>query len=482
MIESHVFCILLISIINLRKTYNFTFKGEPAMKKSLFSGLAVFVLTACSMLFAQDNLAPSQDPPGGLDASDCPMFVTFGWDDNDYADPVSWMVEFMSGKVNPEGSGNEATFDGAPARHAFFFRSDKIQNAGAFMNNETIMNAYNEGHEIGNHTHNHEFAYIGDNAQPPNISGTRYSQADWENQMNTCDGYLSDAGIPLEEVYGFRSPGLSVSTETIDAMETIGHFTYDCSVEEGWQDEYDGTNFLWPYTLDDGSSGHEYLCSIGKKWRIGQHPGMWEIPSYVVILEDGSKQTGFDYNMWTWSAMSPDRFVEIMKANLDARYNGNRAPFFMGSHTNYYSPEPNDAHGPAPHYAEMRTAIEEFIDYALSLPDVRMVRGIDIINWMKSPVALGGTNAAFNKTASRANELALNSVTPSNITFSVPKTGVYKLGVFSMNGRNISSIADRKFNAGVNKVTWSGNNLSKGMYFVSIRGNNEKYSHRLVID
>jgi hypothetical protein len=212
---------------------------------------------------------------------------------------------------------------------------------------------------------------------------------------------------------------------------------------------------------------------------------MWEIPSYVVMLDGGSaKQTGFDYNMWTWSSMSANDFRDVMIENLNLRYNGNRAPFFMGSHTNYYSPETNDAHGPAPYFGEMRTAVEEFIDYALSLPDVRMVRGIDIINWMRDPVALAGTNIAGknSKNAVFAGQLAIRSLSNSKISFIAPKAGTYKLGVYSSNGRQIASIADRHFHAGLNNVSWNRRSLSKGMYFVSVRGNNEKLSHSLVVD
>jgi hypothetical protein len=62
--------------------------------------------------------------------------------------------------------------------------------------------------------------------------------------------------------------------------------------------------------------------------------------------------------------------------------------FFLlwGAHTDYYDtkytfPENADT-------SERQAAIEEFINYALSKPEVRVRPYIDVLNWMKNPEPL----------------------------------------------------------------------------------------------
>jgi hypothetical protein len=66
-------------------------------------------------------------------------------------------------------------------------------------------------------------------------------------------------------------------------------------------------------------------------------------------------------------------FLAILKYTLDLRLEGNRAPFMVGGHTALYP-----AIDPG-----RRRAIEEFIDYALSKPEVRFVTPLQLIGWMR---------------------------------------------------------------------------------------------------
>src|SRR3954468_13097572 len=74
-----------------------------------------------------DHRAWSQSPPGGLTPSQVPMFVQIGFDDNQRSglnstppSGMTWATTFFRGLHNPAGSGNAATFDGAPVRVSFY--------------------------------------------------------------------------------------------------------------------------------------------------------------------------------------------------------------------------------------------------------------------------------------------------------------------------------------------------------------------------
>ena len=83
--------------------------------------------------------------------------------------------------------------------------------------------------------------------------------------------------------------------------------------------------------------------------------------------------------------MSKAELLATLKYTLDLRLKGNRAPFLLGAHTAYYvdSLEPN-APG-APTAAERRQAIEEFLDYARSKPEVRLTSARAVLDWMRNP-------------------------------------------------------------------------------------------------
>jgi hypothetical protein len=192
--------------------------------------------------------------------------------------------------------------------------------------------------------------------------------------------------------------------------------SYDCSMEEGWQTDQNGTNYNWPYDLDAGSQidatilGWGYAETSVPRDPVGSHPGLWEMPVHPVVVppdyraaeygipvglrakikakadyfdEPTGKWTGLDYNMMQLAPMTRAEVVATLKYTLDLRLKGNRAPMMWGGHTDYYS-SVNGSFNPAQiSLADRRAAIEEFLEYALSLDDVRVVPVKDILAWVK---------------------------------------------------------------------------------------------------
>jgi peptidoglycan/xylan/chitin deacetylase (PgdA/CDA1 family) len=375
------------------------------------------------------QLDASPNPPGGLSADQVPMFVTIGWDDNAYSGlpgsdgegGMSWSTDFVRNLVNPAGSGNSRTFDGAPVRVSYYLTSTYISEWMAespTLVKRSWRKALDDGHEIGNHTESHSH-------------GAQFKLDEWSAEINSANEWLVKPFDPNEvdhspddtkgigadpgQLYGFRTPFLEYNDATLGAVHA-GDFLYDCSIEEGWHWEQDGSNYNWPYTLDNGSPGHEILVewdTEGVKLPITPKPGLWEMPVYPLIVPpdsaasqygvapglrakikgiiswfdtDAGKITGFDYNLWVSAQLSKAEFLATLKYSFDIRLAGNRAPFMLGAHTDYYSSKYT---APANSTAkERREAIEEFVQYVLTKPEVRVVTTKNILDWIRNPVAL----------------------------------------------------------------------------------------------
>jgi hypothetical protein len=219
-------------------------------------------------------------------------------------------------------------------------------------------------------------------------------------------------GVATSDIVGFRTPFLEYNDATLQAAKEL-NFRYDCSIEDGYQWEQNGSDYLWPYTLNGGSPGHEVLVGWGTRQPIQPRPGLWELPVHPVIVPpddkcamygvapglrarlqarqswfdvQGGKITGFDYNLWVSFQMTKAEFLATLKYTLDQRLAGNRAPFMFGTHTDYYSSKYTAV--PNATLVERQQAIEEFLDYARAKPMVRIKSNKEILEWVRNPVPL----------------------------------------------------------------------------------------------
>lgn len=363
-----------------------------------------------------DICMPSLLPPADLAVEDVPLFVAIGFDDNGhsgYVEPLElegmrWATEAFSSRKNPDGS---------PCHCSFYCTTEYISVADSCEPVALVKRSWREaldrGFEIGNHTHSHS-------------DGMQFSMSDWNAEINACVDRLTrpwsddlstdETGIGIDPrlIEGFRTPYLGYNAETFKAVQEYG-FLYDCSIEEGVQADQDGRNFLWPYTLDAGSPGNQTAHADDAMFPlVGAHPGLWEIPCYVVItppddlcehyglsvgfrdrcaklnpagfdIQQG-KITGLDYNCLVEYAMTADEFLATLMYTLDLRLAGNRAPFAFGGHTDVYARGYDFC--PNITIAERRIVLEKFLDYALSKPMVRVVSQKELVTWMQNPTVL----------------------------------------------------------------------------------------------
>jgi hypothetical protein len=339
-----------------------------------------------------DDVPPSRNPPGNFPPEKVPMFVGLGFDDNPSSEAVQWVLSVFSDLKNPAGTGNPRTYDGTPARATFYHTS---QFAGAAQGSWKA--AHQAGFETGNHTTNHRHG---------GTDGENFNQSSWSQEIAGCNATLTGAvGVPA--IHGFRTPFLEYNGNVFPAIKAAG-FWYDCSIQEGTDPDQDGTDFVWPYTLDRGSPGHatdDRLAPI-RAWPAG----LWEMPVYRVLIpgdadaaryglppglrarlaamkrtftEANPKISGLDYNLWNYG-LSRAEFAATLKHSLDLRRRGNRAPFLFGMHSALYTSEPL----PGASIADRRRAVVEFLHYAISLPDVRVVTTKAVLDWIRNPVPL----------------------------------------------------------------------------------------------
>jgi hypothetical protein len=364
-----------------------------------------------------DRVPASKYPPGCIPISQAPMFVSIGFDDNEYSGldgtagtgGVQWVIDKLLTKKHANGQ---------PVRFSFYmattYGSTWYSESGAYVT-QGWHNLLTLGQAIENHTvmHGH---------------GGAFDAAKWSVEVAGANTFLTTpyqegdvqgtvtwgVGVPPGRIYGFRTPFLEYDDALFDVLKN-NKIWYDCSIEEGWEDG-DGTGYLWPYTLDKGSPGDQLTATWQEPPRtpIGQHPGMWELPAHAVIVPPDSvasqygvatglrdklkaaksyfdntsgKITGLDYNMWVEFGLTKAEFVATLKYTLDQRLKGNRAPMMFGAHSGEYSSKWSAPGVPAS-VTERQRAIEEFLDYALGKPEVRVRTMKEVLDWLRDPVPL----------------------------------------------------------------------------------------------
>jgi peptidoglycan/xylan/chitin deacetylase (PgdA/CDA1 family) len=344
------------------------------------------------------NVPRSQNPPGGLAPADVPQFVALGWDDNGFLEAFNWSINMLRVRQ---------------LKTSYFLTTTYVSD-GSIMGNPGFLRgawngAYRAGHEIGNHTQYH-------------LDGEPFSGMEWGEEIDTALEWLTapyesedmdeqlGIGVSRSKIYGFRSPFLNYNDVLFEELKERG-FWYDCSIEEGWQLDEDASQFAWPYTLDEGSAAHDYAEERGfeaKDFPLSKHPGLFELPAYALVIPpdevaedynitpglldrirdyipereaDSDRITGLDYNLWWEAHLTKEEALAILKYNLDQRLSGNRAPFLFGVHTDFY----RDGWGSDETHTRRREAIEEFLDYASGLEDVRVTTFKEVLDYMREP-------------------------------------------------------------------------------------------------
>jgi hypothetical protein len=362
-------------------------------------------------------------PPGELSPETVPQFVAITFDDGFGLEAggvggVDDIVDFCHRSTNPEGSSNPRTFDGSPVRVTFYLTTSNGRDPG---NLRAWTRAFQDGHELGNHSVNHpnggEIASGVDHPQT-------FDPSAWREEIRGAEDFLASHLDPSAtrspDVVGFRAPFLSYNDAMFATLRELGYL-YDTSILGSFAEEEKGSSCSWPYQLDEGSPDAESLHARCGLPPVGPHPGLWEVPVSTLFIPgddqaerytfrpgltgrigrsmpypslsdpEGGKIAGLDYALLVHGGLPPGEMTAILKHTLDLRRQTNRAPLVFAAHTFLYAfsdPISND-NTPTPEARlERWTALVAFMEYALSLPEVRLCTVRDIVGWMRNPEPL----------------------------------------------------------------------------------------------
>ncbi|CAK5266052.1 unnamed protein product [Mycena citricolor] len=294
----------------------------------------------------------STSPPGGLNASDVPMFLIFTADDAIQSYTLDSVNQFLAQRKNPNGCRPKMTY----------------YTSLNYTNYTLVTDWYVAGNEIADHTITH----VG--APPENeVAGNLIA-------LNAL------AGIPLKDIIGFRAPFLNYTVDTLKMLHTLG-FTYDSSAASAIPVTAQGTDAYWPYTLDNGMA-NDCLQVEGQCKGQPVLPGFWEVPMYATFDERGAAGVHLmDPYLDTAngnSAVNDTATLAYLKSTFMDHYNGQRQPFGLYTHPIHLAYNYPGIQAPN----STINIVNEFLDWAQQLQNVWIVSTEQVLKWVMNPVPL----------------------------------------------------------------------------------------------
>jgi MYXO-CTERM domain-containing protein len=302
--------------------------------------------------------------------------------------------------------------------------------------------AFENGHEAADHTVNHFNGGVV-NIDPDDCCKPRnWSVADWTAEIKAAKDKLIDpttgVGAKATDVIGFRTPFLGYNDNVFKSLTDQG-FAYDTTIPNCFADDEDATKCSWPHTLDNGSPDADVLAQkftsdtnsgadFQPPWtfpKVMSHPGLWELPPTTLVVppdteaatykftaglrarvlsnagvarlpypsiyeKSTGKLAGLDYSILIDAQLTPAEMTAILEYNLDQHIAGNRSPIVFIAHSHLYAYSSPDDNPDTPSKA-IRDArwkgLTDFITYALTKPEVRIVPAKDILAWVEKAAA-----------------------------------------------------------------------------------------------
>ena len=283
----------------------------------------------------------TRDPP----VQDPPQFISLQFDDSIQASVMPQANGLFANRRNPNG---------CPAKATWF--------AQAWYSDPFLATKwYAEGNEIADHSVTHT---------PPST----FSYEEFEGFRAWANGL---AGIPRGQIKGGRFPLRNYTVEAFNNLRKMG-FEWDATLAASANER------IWPYTMDYGvvtdCGGQMGIC--GKQLDA---KGLWEVPMYSVQGGPGGTHLMDVFNDPSISnPMDPEEVTNIYRSTFDSHYANGRVPFGVYLHPVWIGP----ANPPSiPEGSAKRKALNDFLDYAMSRPNVWMVTPSQLIQYMKNPVS-----------------------------------------------------------------------------------------------
>lgn len=205
-------------------------------------------------------------------------------------------------------------------------------------------------------------------------AGSYIHRSAWNGVIDLSEEWLfKGSNMTKEQLNGFCAPRQEIGSGLFYALADRG-YEYDCSIEEGYEQHRDGKNFLWPYTIDNGSQTNWTRCNKGERSLLDSMPserGLWEIPFQPLIVPEHIRESVWvnraeillakgvdedevyeeklkwlfngrikatDYETFIEWGMVDSNWTEIMENTIQLRLDGNKSPLVYHAHSQYYTP------------------------------------------------------------------------------------------------------------------------------------------------
>ena len=271
--------------------------------------------------------------------SKIPQMVFFTFDDAVTGQAAGFYKQlFDPTRKNPNG---------CPITMTLFISHENTQYA-------MVSEFHSQGMEIASHSVTHS-----------TMNGSNFYQEAKEQK----DNLAKLAGIPIEDIVGWRSPFLKPAGDLQpDSLKKLG-YNYDATLtfsKRSFNERPPG-----PFTLD---FGYPYECQV-KPCPKHKHPGFWEIP--VVSLMDYKK--AYDC-VYVDGCMNPppdeESAYQFLWENFYNYYTTTRMPFGINMHPSWF------------YYPDRLKAMDRFIQKLVSLNDVYIISANRVLEWLKQPTPL----------------------------------------------------------------------------------------------
>lgn len=78
-------------------------------------------------------------------------------------------------------------------------------------------------------------------------------------------------------------------------------------------------------------------------------------------------------------------------------------------------------------------------------------------------------------------EISIKNIGSQKISLSVPVEGHYKLSIYSADGRIVETVLNGFLTKGNHEISWNADHLAHGVFFVELRGVNQRVNKKIVL-
>lgn len=260
------------------------------------------------------------------------------------------------------------TFDGAVNLNVFQKYDTLLKLTHGKSSKCPLRGTFFVKHDYNNYNMIEQLYYRGNEIAVNSVTGRnlQYENATiWKEELEGMRDLLGElANVPAKDILGVRAESLKPGfNEQFQAL-IEANFLWDSSISTKQTEAP-----IWPYTLDYAIP-HE--CKI-ESCPTKSFPGVWELPVNIHMVPGLGGGPCSYLDQCVFALQGGDDVFEWLKLDFKRHYDGNRAPYALPFHTNWFTHK---------HQVE---GLLKFVKWSLEFPDVYYVTATEALLWMLEP-------------------------------------------------------------------------------------------------